>query len=726
MPRQGVRVSTRIHSRTPGLFGWPVLLNSWLSAPVWWIRRVSVPRIARSFFVSGRHYQIRRLCVTNIAALRVFFDERLPTSEHRFVRHPVDEDWLHRILGRRTLVAVGLFSGEGDSKAGPTGTLLIGYGLIMPTAWGWAQATYVVAPGHRAGGTGLYVLRCLLEIVFKIRHRLVSTILTENTPSIAMARAAGIWLRPLFRNVLLAISDQSTGFALEDSEESGGRYLGDDVTALEQSLLDAPEIIDCAIRERGHATVSDSLPHDERIVYLVSRQSLDPARPDWRFDLSARNGLPPLSFVPVHQIPLAADGSIAEDRLAQVPALDRDLASHFEEEIRERLTVNDVAVEIVQDLDLMKAQPPLSLGGLLPDLAPAGDISPESERFGICLPVSTASPTPTVDRESDAEVSRGPLAEGGGAPLILDDRVPELLGEVLERAALEHPEHGVFFLHADGSAAFCSYPELLEDAHQVLGGLRERGIGEGDKVIFQLRDNRSFLSAFWACVLGGIVPCPVSIPPSYRVANSGVQKLGNAWELLDQAVVICGQCDAEGVGSVPRVLGHEDANFSICVLDELRESLPAARSQSVRSRDLALLLLTSGSTGKPKAVMRSHRSLTCRSIAVNQHNGFTSDEVILNWMPLDHVGGIVMYHLRLVFLGCNQFHAPTAVILEAPLRWVHWIDRYRVTATGGLGREESRQEVLQMPGPIVGGSRHVWVVMPVGGWYGAGRAGARP
>ena len=83
----------------------------------------------------------------------------------------------------------------------------------------------------------------------------------------------------------------------------------------------------------------------------------------------------------------------------------------------------------------------------------------------------------------------------------------------------------------------------------------------------------------------------------------------------------------------------------------------------------------------PKGVILSHRNLLCRSIRSVQMNGFSPTDVSLNWMPLDHVAGIIYFHLRDVFVGCRQVHTPTESVLQDPLRWLDWIDRYRATVT---------------------------------------------
>ena len=79
--------------------------------------------------------------------------------------------------------------------------------------------------------------------------------------------------------------------------------------------------------------------------------------------------------------------------------------------------------------------------------------------------------------------------------------------------------------------------------------------------------------------------------------------------------------------------------------------------------------------------MQSHRSLLSRSAATARMNGFTQEDVSLNWFPLDHVGGIVMFHVRDVYLCCRQAHVPTESLLQNPLKWLDCIERHRVTIT---------------------------------------------
>ena len=56
-----------------------------------------------------------------------------------------------------------------------------------------------------------------------------------------------------------------------------------------------------------------------------------------------------------------------------------------------------------------------------------------------------------------------------------------------------------------------TYAELYERALGMLHHLQQLGARPGDKLILLLNNNEQFIDAFWAAVLGGIVPVPVAI-----------------------------------------------------------------------------------------------------------------------------------------------------------------------------------------------------------------------
>jgi acyl-CoA synthetase (AMP-forming)/AMP-acid ligase II len=106
---------------------------------------------------------------------------------------------------------------------------------------------------------------------------------------------------------------------------------------------------------------------------------------------------------------------------------------------------------------------------------------------------------------------------------------PPTLTEALIRAAAG--DRGTVYIRADGIEERQSYRELLEDAASVTDGLRATGLQVGDSVLLHCDDNRNFVTAFWAAVLGGFVPTPIAIAPTYQTENAitrrGAQSLGS-------------------------------------------------------------------------------------------------------------------------------------------------------------------------------------------------------
>jgi len=269
------------------------------------------------------------------------------------------------------------------------------------------------------------------------------------------------------------------------------------------------------------------------------------------------------------------------------------------------------------------------------------------------------------------------LSDGGAVPLPTDH--PRSLADALKSAATRQPQNGIGYLDATGQMEFQSYPALLEEASRILEGLRSTGLKPAAPVLFQFENNRDFLPAFWACLLGGFVPTPVSVSPTYEQAHNILSKLRNAWLMLGEPLTLTSTALAPRLQAF--AAREKLADYRIETLDSLRGNNPARTHHAANPEDTAILLLTSGSTGTPKAVRQTHGNLLAWGVSVSRACEFTPTDISLNWMPLDHVGGIVMFHLRDLIVGCRQLHAPTESILQRPLNWIDWIDRHGATIT---------------------------------------------
>ncbi|MFG3658012.1 SDR family NAD(P)-dependent oxidoreductase [Streptomyces sp. NPDC047706] len=278
------------------------------------------------------------------------------------------------------------------------------------------------------------------------------------------------------------------------------------------------------------------------------------------------------------------------------------------------------------------------------------------------------------DRAAPDEAHGRPPALLDGGPWQTPPTAPATLVEALIRAA--GGERGTTFVLGDGSEDRQSYRELLADAARVLTGLRASGLTVGDSVLLHCDDNRNFVTGFWACVLGGFVPTPIGVASTYRWDTAVSRRLRGAWELLDRAPVLT---DAALAGQVAGLRALWDTTALRVLAVEDLGAAEAGEPHRARPDDPAVHLLTSGSTGVPKCVRHTHRTVVTRAYVNVAANGFGPEEVTLNFMPLDHVAGMVMHNVRDVVMEWDHVNARTDSFIADPLRWLDWIERYRVT-----------------------------------------------
>jgi amino acid adenylation domain-containing protein len=433
-----------------------------------------------------------------------------------------------------------------------------------------------------------------------------------------------------------------------------------DRAEVEAALLTEPSVEACVVLAR-ETEMSD--PH--LVAYVVSAPPFVAVRFHDHMQAIVPDFMRPCAYIPVSTLPLTATGHIDDGALARLPVIDDDLIRQWETRLQSVPGIERVAVVIREQAEALPP-PPLS------DLCPAWDTTTARDNEKL---VSAPGNRDTGSEKTGPKV----LAISQGGPLRQADGAPLTLADALQSAAQQSPATAIVYLQSDGSEIIQSYGDLLEEAKRILAGLRTLGLQPQNKVILQCDRNADFIPAFWGCVLGGFVPVPLAVPPTYTQYTNTLNQLQYAWQMLEHPVVLSSARLASAMRASSALL--DDTGFRVVTLDDMRTCGPDRGWHNSRPDDLALLLLTSGSTGTPKAVMQTHHSLLSRSAGTVQANHFSQHDVSLNWMPLSHVGGIVMFHLRDVYLRCRQIQVPTDFILQHPLKWLDLIDRHQATIT---------------------------------------------
>ncbi len=239
--------------------------------------------------------------------------------------------------------------------------------------------------------------------------------------------------------------------------------------------------------------------------------------------------------------------------------------------------------------------------------------------------------------------------------------LPELIKETVNK----NRDNSIIFVDGVSPAIVKSYGNLLTSAEKILTGLRKSGLSPQDKLILLLSDNQELIPTFWACILGGFVPLIMEVPPTNKDSNYTVDKLKRIWELLERPLIISNTRFSD--------------NFSILLLEQLTNNEPDKSYHQPQPDDIAFLTLSSGSTGTPKCIQLTHRNLIARTLGTNLLNQHRTNDIILNWLPFDHIGGISDWHIRPLALGSQLIYVKKEYILGNPLNWLNLINKYRVS-----------------------------------------------
>ena len=234
------------------------------------------------------------------------------------------------------------------------------------------------------------------------------------------------------------------------------------------------------------------------------------------------------------------------------------------------------------------------------------------------------------------------------------------------------------FIDGENDESTIRFPDIWDRAMALLGSLQARGMQPGDELIIFSKSNENFVIAFWAAVLGGIVPVPVAV----GISDEHRLKLFRIVSQLDRATLFT------EMGLLERLLEFSKKREldDITQLLETRTVLmsdvePASHGALFEAKpdDIAFIQYSSGSTSDPKGVVLTHHNLCINIRAIVEATGWNKDDQSLSWMPLTHDMGLIGYHLSVLGVGMNHAVMDTNVFVRRPLLWMSKAGELRAT-----------------------------------------------
>lgn len=234
------------------------------------------------------------------------------------------------------------------------------------------------------------------------------------------------------------------------------------------------------------------------------------------------------------------------------------------------------------------------------------------------------------------------------------------------------------FIDGENDESVMPFSSLWDRAVALLGSLQAKGMQPGDELVIFNKSNENFVVAFWAAVLGGMVPVPVAV----GISDEHRLKLFRILSQLDRATLFTEEdllrrlrafANKRGLDEIDSILETKTS-----LISDVDVSLVGVVHES-RPEDIAFIQYSSGSTSDPKGVILSHRNLCINIRAIVEGCDWNDCDQSLSWMPLTHDMGLIAYHLSVLAVGMNHAVMDTSVFVRRPLLWMSKANELRAT-----------------------------------------------
>jgi malonyl-CoA/methylmalonyl-CoA synthetase len=184
-----------------------------------------------------------------------------------------------------------------------------------------------------------------------------------------------------------------------------------------------------------------------------------------------------------------------------------------------------------------------------------------------------------------------------------------------------------------------SYDDLDAESARYASALRELGVQPGDRVLAQAERSVDLILLYLGALRAGAVYVPLN--PAYTLSE-----LEHYIADAEPRVIVCAPDRLQALLPVAQRYGVAHV-VTLGVAGQGGSLAARAAAQGTTGpdversdTDLAAIIYTSGTTGRSKGAMLTHGNLAANALALKDSWRFTTDDVLLHFLPLFHIHGL--------------------------------------------------------------------------------------
>lgn len=249
--------------------------------------------------------------------------------------------------------------------------------------------------------------------------------------------------------------------------------------------------------------------------------------------------------------------------------------------------------------------------------------------------------------------------------------------EALEQHSTD--ERSLTYIEGKETESTITFKQLHQRALGMLHHYQKQGLKPGDELIIFLRNNETFLDAFWGAIFGGIIPVPVAV----GISDEHRSKLYKIYNKLQRPYIFTDEDNLERLKKYAEENALEENYRTLKETAVLAESVADLSQQGqkhdAQEDDVCFIQFSSGSTSDPKGVVLTHKNLVLNVLAKGAAGGYTKDDISLSWMPLTHDMGLIGFHINMVVCYMHHCIMATDLFSRRPGLWLQKVSDHKAS-----------------------------------------------